>query len=89
MHASLTITQQEAADILGIAPRTFRDWVAKGYMPARLPGRNRWSRQAIEAAVANPTAVIETASPKSTDSIMERIQRLEHERKTSRSLPRT
>jgi hypothetical protein len=48
----LTVTRQEAAKMCNISVQTFDTWVAKGILPKAIAGTRRWSRVAIERAIA-------------------------------------
>jgi hypothetical protein len=48
----LAITREQAADMAGISMSTFDSWVRKGILPKSINGTRRWSRTAIERALA-------------------------------------
>ncbi|ALN75823.1 AlpA family transcriptional regulator [Aureimonas sp. AU20] len=54
--SALILTRREAAELLGISPSTFDNWVRKGIIPKPLEGTKRWSRAAIERAVSGEPA---------------------------------
>jgi predicted DNA-binding transcriptional regulator AlpA len=49
---TLTLTRHEAATLCGISVHTFDEWVSKGILPRPIHGTRRWSRAAIEQALA-------------------------------------
>jgi predicted DNA-binding transcriptional regulator AlpA len=49
---TLTLTRYEAAMLCGISIHTFDEWVSKGILPRPIGGTRRWSRAAIEQALA-------------------------------------
>jgi len=46
------LTRPEAAEMCRISMQTFDAWVRKGILPGPIPGTRRWSRIAIERALA-------------------------------------
>jgi hypothetical protein len=46
------LTRPEAAEMCRISVQTFDTWVRKGILPGPIPGTRRWSRIAIERALA-------------------------------------
>jgi helix-turn-helix protein len=46
------LTRAEAAEMCRISVQTFDTWVRKGILPGPIPGTRRWSRIAIERALA-------------------------------------
>jgi predicted DNA-binding transcriptional regulator AlpA len=48
----LSLTRTEAAVLCGISVHTFDEWVKKNILPRPIPGTRRWSRFAIERALA-------------------------------------
>jgi predicted DNA-binding transcriptional regulator AlpA len=49
---TLTLTRCDAAMLCGISVHTFDEWVSKGILPRPICGTRRWSRAAIEQALA-------------------------------------
>ena len=49
---TLTLTRHRAATLCGISVHTFDEWVSKGILPRPIGGTRRWSRAAIEQALA-------------------------------------
>ena len=49
---SLVVTRREAAKMCNISVQTFDVWVRKGILPPPIAGTRRWSRVAIERALA-------------------------------------
>ena len=55
---AITLTRPQAAALCGLTPAGFDVWVRKGIVPTALPGTRRWSRVALERAVAGgPTPI--------------------------------
>lgn len=52
----LVLTRCEAAAMCRISVQTFDEWVRKEILPGPIPGTRRWSRLAIERALAGETA---------------------------------
>lgn len=48
----LTVTRTEAASLCGLSPSGFDVWVRKGIVPGPVKGTRRWSRAALERALA-------------------------------------
>lgn len=48
----LAITRPQAAALCGLTPAGFDAWVKKGVVPGPIPGTRRWSKSAIERALA-------------------------------------
>ena len=48
----LVLTRPEATKMCGISVQTFDAWVRKEILPGPIPGTRRWSRIAIEHALA-------------------------------------
>ncbi len=44
-------TRPEAAAYCGLKPAGFSSWVREGILPGPIPGRKRWDRRAIDAAL--------------------------------------
>jgi len=58
------LTRPEAAKMCTISVQTFDAWVRKGILPGPIPGTRRWSRIAIERALAgDPVASTADISP--------------------------
>jgi hypothetical protein len=53
---TLTLTRSKAAALCGISVQTFDTWVRKGIVQPALRGTRRWSRVAIERALAGELA---------------------------------
>lgn len=54
----ITLTRPQAAALCGLTPAGFDVWVRKGIVPPTITGTRRWSRVAVERAVAGgPNAV--------------------------------
>lgn len=74
--SALILTRGEAAELLGISPSTFDNWVRKGVIPKPLEGTKRWSRAAIEKAVSGePMSVAKAYDPEAIYAEWERQER--------------
>jgi len=66
-HPPLVLTRPEAAALCSVCPSTFDNWVRKGIVPGPMAGTRRWSRVAIERAIAGdrsaPAADNDNLSP--------------------------
>jgi predicted DNA-binding transcriptional regulator AlpA len=49
---SLVLTRSQAAAMCGISVHTFDQWVQKGILPPAIRKTRRWSRVAVERALA-------------------------------------
>jgi predicted DNA-binding transcriptional regulator AlpA len=49
----LVLTRSEAAAMCQIGLSTFDGWIKKGILPGPIPKTRRWSRTAIESALAD------------------------------------
>jgi len=50
--AQLALTREQAADLCGLTPSGFDSWVKRGVVPGPMKGTRRWSRAALERALA-------------------------------------
>lgn len=50
-RVSRCLTRKQAADLLGLTPSGFSDWVRRRIVPGPIPGTHRWDRKAIDAAL--------------------------------------
>lgn len=74
--SALILTRREAAELLGISPSTFDNWVRKGVVPKPLEGTKRWSRAAIERAVSGePASVPQSYDPEAIYAEWERQEK--------------
>jgi hypothetical protein len=55
----LVLTRQQSADMCRISTSTFDAWVRKKILPGAIRGTRRWSRIAIERALAGEAATAE------------------------------
>jgi predicted DNA-binding transcriptional regulator AlpA len=55
----LVLTRQQCADMCRISTSTFDAWVRKKILPGPIRGTRRWSRIAIEHALAGEAATAE------------------------------
>jgi predicted DNA-binding transcriptional regulator AlpA len=62
---TLVLTRHGAAKMCGVSLPTFDTWVRKGILPKPIRGTRRWSRLAVERALAGVSAA---ASPDSASS---------------------
>jgi predicted DNA-binding transcriptional regulator AlpA len=62
---TLVLTRRGAAKMCGVSLPTFDTWVRKGILPKPIHGTRRWSRLAVERALAGVSAA---ASPDSAQS---------------------
>lgn len=55
----LALTRAQAADLCHLSLTGFDSWVRRGIVPSPIPGTRRWSRVALERAIAGeqPAAV--------------------------------
>jgi predicted DNA-binding transcriptional regulator AlpA len=52
------LTRREAAQMCKISVQTFDSWVRKAILPRPIPGTRRWSRRAIERALAGEVGTL-------------------------------
>jgi hypothetical protein len=50
--SALALTRDQAAELCGLTPSGFDVWVRKGIVPGPVKGTRRWSRVALERALA-------------------------------------
>jgi hypothetical protein len=54
--AQLALTREQAATLCGLTPSGFDSWVKRGVVPGPMKGTRRWSRAALERALAGTQA---------------------------------
>jgi len=59
------LTRKEAAKMCRISAQTFDTWVRKQILPRPIPGTRRWSRIAIERALAGDVGALSADAPPS------------------------
>lgn len=52
----IALTREQAAELCGLTPTGFDSWVKRGIVPSPIRGTRRWSRSALERALAGVTA---------------------------------
>lgn len=57
----LVLTRAEAAEMCGISPSGFDNWIRKGIIPPAIIGTRRWSRDAIRDAVNGRSVAVDAA----------------------------
>jgi predicted DNA-binding transcriptional regulator AlpA len=71
MTATITLTRPDAAALCGLSPSGFDAWVRKGIVPPAMPGTRRWSRAAIELALARAHGAAWEEAPPALDAFQQ------------------
>lgn len=61
-NSPLVLSRREAAALCHMSLTGFDSWVRKGIVPSAIPGTRRWSRVAIERAIAGDRSSPEPAN---------------------------